>query len=675
MVMRSSLEKIDDRLKLLVPVMGTIKVQRLRQMYLFEDDPKERRDIENHIELLISKHVKMGVDDTVILPPPDQHICAGDINIGVARYACRDMGRVGLNLKDINRHLGVFGATGSGKTTFAINILSNLHKKGIKFLLFDWEKSYRGLAKIFHDVIVLSAGSRINPFFINPLQVPPGISTDEYIKSLVSLFGEDYLSGPGSDTILLDYLKKTYAEHKNPTFEDFKNITVREIRGEEKKKGSLRGRKGMWKQTAERILYFLSIGASSEILGNKNPFPFEKLLDGNVVIELGYVQSPRDRKFVIHCILNWLLLWVQHHDIEIENLKNLFAFEEFHNVTLRGKEDNLISVLFRQVRKYGIGLMALDQTPSEIPNAVYANMNTKVAFNMNTIPDKKTIAGSLNMPAYHDGYFNMLKPGDAIIQISQRHPLPFLIKADHVDFDIKCDESDLAAMMDRFSSIYMPDIDSLLDPSSFQSSQEVDNSPPDPLEKVILQSIADRPLDGVDARTKRLGLHPTQMVKIQTALMEKSIFKEVSVDRKKLFELTSEGRIHAIELGISVKKHPSRGGVEHLYWIDKIATHLKSIGGTPILELKDIDITDTTAGTVIEVETGKSDIKKNLLKLEKSRFLRRFMSPTTRAAEKKSQGIAAPHSSIRVVYVRDFLKLSPQGVTTPNTRNRENSAE
>ena len=48
---------IDEKLKILQPVLGTIKAKRLRQMYLFEDDFRLKKEIENRIDLLIAKHV------------------------------------------------------------------------------------------------------------------------------------------------------------------------------------------------------------------------------------------------------------------------------------------------------------------------------------------------------------------------------------------------------------------------------------------------------------------------------------------------------------------------------------------------------------------------------------------------------------------------------------------
>jgi DNA helicase HerA-like ATPase len=111
--------KIDYKLKLLVPVLGTAKVNRLRKIYLFEDTAQGKSEIENYIDQLIAKHVKTTVDDMVILPPPDRKACAGDVHLGTVEYLEKRICPFALKLKDLNRHMGIFGSTGSGKTSAA----------------------------------------------------------------------------------------------------------------------------------------------------------------------------------------------------------------------------------------------------------------------------------------------------------------------------------------------------------------------------------------------------------------------------------------------------------------------------------------------------------------------------------------------------------------------------
>ena len=77
---------IDEKLRILLPVIGTKKAHSLRQMYFFEDDWKAKKELENHIDLLISKLVKTQISEQIILPPPPQEACQGDINIGQIEY-------------------------------------------------------------------------------------------------------------------------------------------------------------------------------------------------------------------------------------------------------------------------------------------------------------------------------------------------------------------------------------------------------------------------------------------------------------------------------------------------------------------------------------------------------------------------------------------------------------
>ena len=657
---------IDDKLKLLQPVLGAIKVQKLRQLFYFSDDFKERKGIENHIDLLISRFVKTDVEDLVTLPPPGQDM-SGEIDAGELSYLGQSKGRLGLKLKDINRHTGVFGSTGSGKTTFAQNLIRQLHKRGIPFLIFDWEKSYRNLVGEFDDVQVFTVGKDLHPLYLNILDVPPGISKDEYIKSLISLLAEDYLSGAGSDTMLLNYMRMAYEEHDKPTFLHLKEIVVREINNDMKGRGRLSGRSGLWKETVQRIINFLSFGASGLILGNDHHYPLEKLFQQNVILELGNIQSPRDRKFIIHCIMNWLFHWIQHHGIEIENLNQCVIFEEFHNITIKSREDNLISLLFRQCRKYGMGLVAIDQTPSEIPNSIYANMNTKISFSLGTNQDIQAMAKAMNLDHEKARFLGMLKTGEAIINIKQRHHDSFLIKPPFVpESGNVCDE-ELREAMQKFAAEIKPKSPQSLKSQVPQTSQKNYTSPLTALEKVLITNIVERPLDGVDERTKKLGLHPSNIANLHSSLTEKGIIKTAHVDKKKLFEITPDGRILIEKAGIDMKKQESRGGVEHTYWLSQVLQTLRNLEFDPVTEAGGIDITDATQGLAIEIETGKSDIKKNLTKLDQSRFPIAFMIATNKPVELKLKSIAETFPHIRIMFVKDFLKLTKDQITSPLT--------
>ena len=662
------MDLIDEKLKTLQPILGALKTRRLRQMYFYEDDFRQKKEVENHIDLLISRLVKKDVEDEIILPPPQKQLCAGDINIGDIEYLGKKTIPFYLNLKDINRHVGIFGATGSGKTTFAKNLLRELHKRKIPFLIFDWEKSYRSLIREFPDVQVFTVGSGINPLFLNFLTVPPGIEYDEYIKSIIAIISEDYIGGIGADTMLLNYMEMAFQETQNPYFEDLKQIVIREINKDMGKRGRLSGRSGLWKESVSRQITFMSKGASGTVINERKHFPLNELFSKPIVLEFGNIKSPYDRRFFIHVILNWLSIYNQYHGIQSENLKQVLIFEEFHNIAIKTKQDNMVSSLFRESRKYGIGLVAIDQTPSEIPNAIFANMNAKVSFALGTNQDIGAMAKAMNLDFSRAKYLGMLKTGQAIVNIKQRYHDCFLIRPYFTKWEENISDEEIRAAMRKFADISGPKEEAAGDQGIPRTPQIIDTLPPlAALEKVILTSIVERPLDGVDERTKRLGFHPSQMVQIHDSLITKGIIKPIVIDRKKLFELTESGKITATESRIFIPKQKTRGGLEHDYWIQRTVKFLEKIRIEPALEVNEIDIVAKKSALAIEIETGKSDIKGNLLKLEKSGIKSCLMLATTRPVEIKIKTLAKGFPSIRVLFVKDFLKMIEKHLADPQS--------
>jgi DNA-binding MarR family transcriptional regulator len=656
---------IDEKLKILQPVLGPERIDRLRQMYFFEDDFREKKELESHMDLLISRYVKKDVNDQIILPPLPKDLCAGHISIGELEYLGRKISPLYLRLKDINRHVGIFGSTGTGKTTFALNLIRQLHKKGLPVLIFDWEKSYRSLINKIPDLQVFTVGSDINPLFLNFLTVPPGIEFDEYIKSIVAIISEDYIGGIGADTMLLNYMEMAFQETGHPYFEDLKQIVLREINKDMGRKGRLTGRSGLWKESVSRQITFMSKGGAGTVVNPRKHYPLEDLFSKPVVLEFGNLKSPYDRKFFIHVILNWLSIYNQHCGMFSQDLKQVLIFEEFHNIVMKGKHDNMVSTLFRESRKYGVGLVAIDQTPSEIPNSIFANMNVKVSFALATNRDIIAMSKAMNLDFIRSRYLGMLNTGQAVVNIRQRHVDSFLIEAPFVKPAENICDQELKEAMKKFSQVSGPEPVSPEIQRSPRTSQGKDNFPPlDPIEKVVLTRIVEKPLEGVDERIKKLGMHPSQMVRIHRLLVDKGVLEPVYINRKKLFELTEKGKTVAENSNIFVPARKTRGGLSHYYWIMQVAALMKNMGLDPAIESQGTDITETSESLAIEIETGKSNISANMEKLAKSEFKNCYVLATERPVEMKIKKLAENYPAIKVFYVKDFMKLFKEKITS-----------
>ena len=664
---------IDEKLRILQPLLGTRKVMGLRNMYYIKQDPRDKQRIENRIDTLISRVAKKGIEEEILLPPPGAEKCKGDIDIGRVEYLGIEKDKFELKLKDINRHIGIFGSTGSGKTTFARNLIHQLHARKIPFLVFDWEKSYRSLVKELSGVRVFTVGSDINPLFLNFLTVPPGIKFDEYIKSVIAVISEDYVGGIGADTMLLNYMEAAYEETKHPFFSDLKDIVVREINNDMKGRGKLSGRSGLWKESVSRQITFMSKGAAGTIINKRKHYPLEKLFSRPVVLEFGNLKSPHDRKFFIHIILNWLSIYNQHCGIqsdEARSLRQVMIFEEFHNIAMKGKEDNMVSNLFRESRKYGIGLIAIDQTPSEIPNSIFANMNVKLGFSLNTSRDISAMGMAMNLDREKARFLGMLNTGQAILNVKQRYHDSFILKPYYKEIDENMTDEELREAMKPYKDEHaqISELNSVS--SSSKSSQSNDTLLP--YEKLLLSNVIESPLLWVEKRSKVLGIHSSIMSEIHSSLEDKGIIATVTVDKKKLMELTSYGRSVARKEGFDIPERETRGSIEHYYWINETVQFLKKQEFQPVCEKFDIDITDIKNGIGIEIETGKSDIKKNLRKLNDSPLQSCFMLSTTRPIEFKikeisdeiSKEFSSDNRKIKVMFISDFLKLQKNQIVS-----------
>jgi len=671
-------QDIDVKLRQLLPVLGEKKVMNMRVAYLLEDDSREKKAIENHIDFLISRHVKPALDPTIILPPPEQSLCSGDLYLGDVEYLKKKLFPFNLKLKDLNRHIFLGGSTGSGKTTLALHIIRQLHKKDIPFIIIDWEKSYRDLAQEFDDVEVYTVGRDINPIHFNILDVPPGITKAEYTKGLVNLFGEDFLSGAGSDYILLKQLEVVFNENDKPTFADLKESFLQQMQKDMGPRGRLAGRAGLWKETVLRILSFLGLkdSSSANVLHTNKHYPIEKLFNKKIVLEFGGVKNKADRKFIIHCLLNWISLYNDHRGIASEELKQVIIFEEFHNLCLKSKEDNMVSSLFRECRKYGLGLIAIDQTPSEIPNAIFANCNVKISFALGTNQDISAMAKAMNLQFDERDFLGMLETGQAIINIKQNFTHSFGLRIPYVKSKANMTDLELQEAMrtvSRDSHVICSsnkNQGSPLHPSSSHILPPTISNQPDqplqPMERIIIQDILNHPYDGSEKRRERLNLQPKEIKTLTDSMISKGLVMPVIIDNMKLFELLDYGRKKAEQTGLYMKKRRVRGSLEHSFIVIKVRDHLNAIGLHPEIEKDDIDVVVSEPELILaaEIETGKAQPYRSIKKLLQTQFKHKWLVATSKETEQMLTRITSSMPDIKVLYYKDLLKVTNQDLNS-----------
>ena len=162
---------------------------------------------------------------------------------------------------------------------------------------------------------------------------------------------------------------------------------------------------------------------------------------------------------------------------------------------------------------------------------------------------------------------------------------------------------------------------------------------------------------------------PGTQERFKTISSKNEIVASLTIDKKKLFDLTEKGRDRLQKLGHKVDSKERNQGVEHRYYVEKIRDVFARCGWFPFKEKSEIDLViekeDKTIA--IEVETGKNkpeQTQKNFEKLLKFNAGLKFIIATNDMALVKTKnlisGLDLPDKeSIQIIHIRDFLKAPP----------------
>ncbi|MFH1416663.1 MAG: hypothetical protein ABII12_00030, partial [Planctomycetota bacterium] len=158
----------------------------------------------------------------------------------------------------------------------------------------------------------------------------------------------------------------------------------------------------------------------------------------------------------------------------------------------------------------------------------------------------------------------------------------------------------------------------------------------------FLADVAGRPLSTTVSRYQRLNLSRRKGNAIRQDLTKAGIIEAVPIATRSgqvvLYQLSDSGRSVCNDLAIDPGRSP-RPSLEHRYWAQRVADDFENDGYDITHEyvIKGNGAVDVVADRpgeriAIEVETGKSDIKANLIKIQKAGFDRVVLLATSPSA-------------------------------------------
>jgi hypothetical protein len=642
------MERIDAKLGLLKPILPARQWGYLRIQYIFENDIRKKTAIENMIDFLIAKHIPGLKTERILLPPPDAESMKGSYPIGEVIYPDKAFGRFGVDEREWIRHCGIFGKTGSGKTTLAMRVLKQICGHGKPFLLFDYKRNYRDLLK--HpdfekeEILVFTVGrNEVAPFYFNPKQGPPGVEEYVWIKQLSDIIEKVYLLGPGANDVFMESAGLD-------TFKDMKENVLRQKK---------RARELLWWASVKRTLNAINYPGLGEMVNCSKGCSIPDLLQKKVILELDGL-SGSDQAFVIGS----LLLWIYHYRMrqpEREVLKHFILIEEAHHLFSKARrEEDISDIIMREIRELGEAVIIIDQHPSKMSVSALGNLSTKFALTLSLNQDVAAIANAMLLDKSQQRYLAMLTLGQCICR-SDRFIQPVLVAIP--DFPINkgsVTDEDLKKHMEA----YLRDSRQETVPSAERGSIRgiQDKETLSPLGRIMLENVALKPILGLVKRFKDLGLKLSNGYKVIEELVSLKLVKPLTIDGNRLYELTPEGKKAA---GKEARSR-GRGGIEHRYYVEKVKEHYLKNEGFTFLEKDDIDLIVETVEKkmAIQVETGKSDIQANLMKLGRYKADLKYVLATNpeteiRIKELLEKLLVPDKEKIHIAFVKDFLNNPP----------------
>ena len=690
------------------PVLGQ-KIDRLWTVYLAETDADGRADIEHTLELLAAKHLGQSyMPDRSPFPPPDRTFAgSGDLNLGAVTYGNRELFPFLLRSRRLKEHILIAGRSGSGKTNLTFVLTKEVMNQGIKVLALDWKRGYRHLSTLQPDLRVFTIGRDVSPFRFNPLIPPPGCEPNVWIKLIVDVMASAYLGGEGVISLLVAGMEKLYRDAgvydqlvtRWPTIHELL-LWLKTVK--------LKGRAAMWQASAERILLAMTYGEFGAVVEAQDNSHVRELLEHNVVLEMDGLSSSSDKVMFSESLALYLYR-LRLAQGPCDRLTNLIVLEEAHNLLHQKGIDAKESVLensIRMIREYGLGYVFVDQSASLLSKVAFANSYATIALSQKLRSDVQTIAGAMNLTDEQKEALNTLPVGTAIVRLADEQPEPFLVRVPK--FPIQEGAVSDQEIRDRMapyhshsrqnkpsqakpevvSPIPAPDNKNNIyndnrDPhppspaeSTTTSEEPVDSDDQPPLttarmtreEIRFLADVALNPLATTVSRYQQLHLSRRRGNAVRQHLDKHRLMEPVSIATRSgqvvLYQLTDLGRSVCESVGIALGPK-SRESLEHRYWVARAAAQFEDRGFQVTQEYRidgngAIDLVAERPGERIamEVETGKSDIDKNVSKLLTAGFDRVLLLATSPSAITACQEVIEGSGKAGSVKVLTWLDIS-----------------
>lgn len=324
-------------------------------------------------------------------------------------------------------NMGIFGASRTGKTVGATRLLTEIYQN-MKFpsktgemiapsiVVLDWKRDWRILQRYthpdkFHHYTL--ADYDVNPIRMNLLQVPPGVSTEEWMDSFIEMFLLSFSMGGRAKSIMWQHLVALYNRvdaFRHPenswkvTADDLYEAVFKSKEGfeKEKRRGGKVGNetRDAYTRLIDRLIYF-HWGKLRDMFcysaQDATTIPDLCQEDGHVTVIEGEGLEPEAKKFVISLIGTGIYTYGLRKGGFNGGL--ILVLEEAHQVLMGAGGDSASDstvlnigeskweIMFAEAAGWNMFLFAISQSPSKMPAACLTNTGITMTFRIDIEDD------------------------------------------------------------------------------------------------------------------------------------------------------------------------------------------------------------------------------------------------------------------------------------------------
>jgi hypothetical protein len=354
----------------------------------------------------------------------------------------------------IKKHIFIAGVTGSGKTTTCLTILENMNTP---FIVIEPVKTeYRILLENHKDIKIFTLGDEsLSPFRFNPFELLENESITNHVDMLKAAFIASFPMEAAMPYIMEEAIYQIYKDkgwnvdgwdftdeaniysenpwssqnygmdkdsnfYLWPTISDFLKALEKIV---DKKGFDSRLRNDYMASLASRFSN-LALGSKGAMLNCKISHNIEELLEKKVILELDSLKDPRDKSFMIALILSRINEALKKKHKKSHLYRHVTLIEEAHRLLTKPEPQDseskrfavtMFADMLSEIRKYGEGLIIVDQIPNKLIPDVIKNTNTKIIHRLFAKDDRESVGDAIGLDDEQKKYISQLQVGETIV--------------------------------------------------------------------------------------------------------------------------------------------------------------------------------------------------------------------------------------------------------------------